>query len=87
MKNLKISPEKIFRYSYLALFLIVITAAVFSFRYFYENIYMVVYFDQSEYANKEKKISDLDTKRFDEVIRKIEARKVIKSSEIRDIFN
>jgi hypothetical protein len=87
MKNLKISSEKIFRYSYLALFLIIITAAVFSFRYFYENIYMVVYFDQSEYANKEKKISDLDTKRFDEVIRKIETRKVIKSSEIRDIFN
>ncbi len=87
MKNLKISPEKIFRYSYLTLFLIVIAAAVFSFRYFYENIYMVVYFDQSEYANKEKKISDIDTKRFDEIIRKIEARKVIKSSEIRDIFN
>lgn len=83
----KLAPEKILRYSYLIILTLALSALAYTYYFFYNHVYLTVYFDESRFTELNKKNDALDMLRFNETIRKIDTRMVRKGLEPENIFD
>ena len=86
--NIKqIESGKIFKLLYLLLILLTIGGLALSYFFIKNNVYSSINFDASEHDTALSKTNDIDMERFNNVIKKIDAKNVKKGIKIENIFN
>ncbi len=88
MENKKKSTiKKITKYFYLSLFLINLVAIFYSYLFIKKNVYFSINFDESNFPQNLRELGDINMSKFNEVINKIDEKKISKTPKINDFFN
>ena len=86
--NIKqIGSEKIFKLFHLLLLLLTIGGLTLSYFFINTNVYSSINFDESKYDAALSKTDDIDMGRFNDVIKKIDAKNVKKNIDTITIFD
>ncbi len=84
----KIPPiTKIRLYFYIALLLVNVVALFYSYLFVKDNIYYSINFNESNFPQNLRELGNVDMQKFDEVINKIDEKKISKTLRINDFLD
>ncbi len=81
------SINKIRTYFYISLFFINIIILFYSYLFVKDNIYYSINFNESNFPQNLRKLGNVDIQKFDEVVNKIDKKKISKTLKINDFLN